>query len=144
MFRRLLATSPTWATIPLRLALAPIFIGHGAQKVLGSFGGRGLEAFTAGEAPFAFMRPSWLWLGAAAFSELVGGVLLILGLFTRVASFFLVCTMLTAVAVHWPNFFASNRGFEFPLALLAMCISLLIVGGGAASVDGAIAGSRKR
>ncbi len=144
MFRRLIATSSTWATVPLRLVMAAVFVSHGAQKVLGSFGGRGLQTFVSGDAPFAFMRPSWLWLGAAAFSELVGGVLLFLGLFTRVAAFFIACVMLTAVGVHWPNFFASNRGIEFPLTLFAISLALLISGGGAASVDGAMSGGRRR
>src|ERR1700737_1855657 len=84
MFRRLIATSSTFATVPIRLALAVIFVAHGAQKVLGSFGGSGFRAFTAGTTPFNFMRPPWLWLAAAAISELVGGVLVGLGLLTRV------------------------------------------------------------
>ena len=145
MFRRLIATSPTWIPVPLRLAMAAIFVAHGAQKVLGSFGGPGFEKFLSFPTPFSFMRPSWLWLGAAAFSELIGGILLFLGLLTRVGAFFLACTMLTAVVgIHWPAFFASNQGIEYPLALLAMSLSLLISGGGAASVDLALSGGRKR
>ena len=74
-------------------------------------------------------------MGAAALSELIGGILLIFGLLTRVGAFFIACTMLTAViAVHWPKFFAPG-GFEYPLTLLAGCLALLISGGGAASVD---------
>lgn len=87
------------------------------------------------------MRPSWLWMGAAALSELVGGVLLFLGLLTRVGAFFLACTMAVAVfGVHWPAFFASDKGFEYPLALLAMSLALLISGGGIASIDLALSG----
>jgi len=145
MFRRLIATSPTWIPVPLRLTMAAIFVAHGAQKVLGSFGGPGFEKFLSFPTPFSFMRPSWLWLGAAAFSELIGGILLFLGLLTRVGAFFLACTMLTAVVgVHWPAFFASNQGIEYPLALLAMSLALLISGGGVASVDLALSGGRKR
>ena len=49
------------------------------------------------------MRPTWLWLGAAALSELVGGLLIGLGFLTRVGAFFIACVMLTAVVgVHWP------------------------------------------
>jgi len=73
MFRRIMATSASWFTIPIRLALAAVMIAHGSQKVLGSFGGPGFNAFTSGNTPFSFMRPAWLWLGAAAFSEFVGG-----------------------------------------------------------------------
>jgi len=146
MFRRIIATSPTWITIPLRLALAAVFIGHGAQKVLGVWEGPGFSKFISTSAPYAFMKPSWLWMGAAALSELVGGVLLLLGLLTRVGAFFLACTMLVAVVgVHWPAFFASNRGIEYPLSLLAMSLALLISGGGIASIDLALnRGGRRR
>jgi putative oxidoreductase len=145
MFRGLIATSSTWATIPIRLALAVIFVAHGAQKVLGSFGGPGFSGFTSGTTPFSFMRPPWLWLGAAALSELVGGVLVGLGLLTRFAAFLLTCTMLTAVVgVHWPIFFNNNHGMEYPLALLAMSLALLISGGGMASVDLALSSGRQR
>lgn len=142
MFRRIIATSPTWFTLPIRLALAAVMIGHGAQKVLGTFNGPGFKTFIAGNTPFGFMRPTWLWLAAAAFSEFVGGILVGLGLLTRVAAFFITCTMLTAiVGVHWQGgFFAANRGYEYPLALLAMAVALLIAGGGQASVDRALSG----
>jgi len=135
--RKYLRTSPTWAALPLRLALGSVMFVHGAQKVMGVWGGRGFSAWIAGSAPFSFMRPSWLWLGTAAFAEFLGGMLVIIGLLTRPAAFFIACTMLTAVAgVHWSNgFLLSNGGFEFPGALLGMAISLVILGGGRGSVD---------
>ena len=46
MFRKIISTSASWTPLPLRLALAAVFIGHGAQKVLGSFGGPGFAKFT--------------------------------------------------------------------------------------------------
>jgi putative oxidoreductase len=145
MFRRIMATSASWFTIPIRLGLAAVMIAHGSQKVLGSFGGPGFNAFTSGNTPFSFMRPAWLWLAAAAFAEFVGGILVGLGLLTRVAAFLIACTMLTAVVgVHLPGgFFASNRGYEYPLALFAMALALLISGGGMLSVDRAISGGRR-
>jgi putative oxidoreductase len=145
MFRRLIATSPTWFTIPIRMGLAAVMIAHGAQKVLGSFNGPGFKTFIGGTTPFGFMRPAWLWLGAAALSELVGGILVGLGFLTRVAAFFIACTMLTAIiGVHWNGgFFASNRGYEYPLSLLAMALALLIAGGGQASIDKSLSGGRR-
>jgi len=145
MFRRIMATSASWFTIPIRLALAAVMIAHGSQKVLGSFGGPGFNAFTSGNTPFSFMRPAWLWLAAAAFAEFVGGILIGLGLLTRVAAFLIACTMLTAVVgVHLSGgFFANNRGYEYPLALFAMALALLISGGGMLSVDRAISGGRR-
>lgn len=143
MFRKLIATSSTWFTLPIRLGLGVVMIAHGAQKVLGSFGGPGFNSFISGTTPFGFMRPAWLWLAAAALSELVGGVLLVIGFLTRVGAFFIACTMLTAiVGVHWSGgLFASNRGYEYPLSLFAMAIALLIAGGGQASIDKGLSGS---
>src|SRR5688500_11046284 len=144
MFRKLIATSSTWFTLPIRLALAAVMIAHGAQKVLGSFNGPGFKTFIGGNTPFGFMRPAWLWLAIAALSELVGGLLVGLGFLTRVAAFFIACVMLTAIiGVHWNGgFFASNRGYEYPLSLLAMAVALLIAGGGQASVDKGLSGGR--
>lgn len=137
MIRELVATTATWAALPVRLTLGVIFIAHGAQKVFGMWGGPGWGAFTGGTTPFPFMRPAWLWLAAAAVSELVGGLFVLLGLFTRVGAFFLAATMLTAIfGYHLKGgFFLSNKGYEYALALLGMSIALLVSGGGRASVD---------
>jgi putative oxidoreductase len=136
MLQNLIATTAAWFTLPVRLALGIIFIGHGAQKVFGVWGGPGWAKFTASDAPFAFMRPAWLWLALAAASELVGGLLVLLGLLTRVGAFFLSITMLVAMfGVHWGAFFLPNRGIEYTVALLGMSLALLIAGGGRLSVD---------
>src|SRR4051794_15919041 len=117
MFKKLISTQPTWVTVPLRIALGLIFIGHGAQKVFGSFGGRGLAAFIAGPAPLG-LTPSSVWMGAAAFSELIGGALLLLGLLTRIGAFAIACVMVIAMAgVHWSGGFFLPRGIEYTVAL---------------------------
>lgn len=129
-------TTATWIPLPVRIPLGLIFIAHGAQKVLGVWGGRGLSAFLQGEAPIG-LRPSWLWLGAAAFSELIGGILVLLGLMTRLGALAIAAVMVVAMfGVHWQGgFFLANRGIEFTLALLGMAIALLIGGGGRVSID---------
>ena len=123
--------------LPLRLALGVIFIAHGAQKVFGSWEGPGLRAFMNFPAPYPIMRPAWLWMGAAAIGELLGGILVLLGLFTRVGAFLIFSIMLTAMlGVHWgKGFFLSNMGIEYTVALLGMALALLIGGGGQASAD---------
>lgn len=144
MYRRIIATSAVWFPLPIRLALGAVFVGHGAQKVLGSFGGPGLAKFSSAPAPYAFMRPAWLWMGAAAVAELLGGILVFLGLFTRVGAFLIFCTMLVAVVgVHWKGGFFAPGGFEYPMSLLAMSLALLISGGGMASADLAMSGRRR-
>jgi len=140
MFRKLIATSSTFVTIPIRLALSIVMIAHGSQKVLGLWGGPGFKQFIAGNTPFSFMKPTWLWLGAAALSEFVGGILVGLGFLTRVGAFLIGCVMLTAIAgVHWPNgLFSANRGYEYPMTIFGIALALLISGGGQLSVDKAL------
>lgn len=128
--------------MPLRLVLGTFFTAHGLQKVLGSFGGPGLKVFTSFPAPFSFMKPGWLWMGAAAFAELIGGALVLLGLFTRVGALLITCVMLVViVGVLWPKFFAPE-GMELAAAFLAMSLALLITGGGQVSIDRMIGGRR--
>jgi putative oxidoreductase len=117
---------------------------HGAQKVFGVWGGPGLNRWVNQAAPFPDMRPSWLWLGAAAFSEFIGGAMVMIGLYTRIGAFFIACVMLVAIfGVHWPHgLFIEAGGFEFPLALLGMALALLIYGGGSASVDSQMSGGK--
>jgi putative oxidoreductase len=83
-------------------------------------------------------------LAAAAFSEFVGGFLLLLGFLTRIGAFFIACTMLTAVlGVHLRIGFFMPRGFEYALTLLAAAVALVISGGGMASIDRALSGGRR-
>jgi putative oxidoreductase len=148
MFRKIVSTSASWVPLPLRLVMAAVFFAHGAGKVLGSFGGPGLRAFATGPTaatPFPFMKPAWLWLGAAAISELLGAILLLVGLLTRVGAFLLFCTMLTAViGVHWKNGFFAPGGIEYPLTLAVISLALLISGGGVASIDRGLSGGRRK
>ena len=145
MFQRLIATTGTWITVPLRLALGLVFIGHGAQKVFGAWGGPGWAKITAFPTPFSFMRPSWLWMGAAAVSELLGGVFVLTGLLTRVGAFLILCVMLTAMlGVHWSGGFFLPTGIEYTVALTGVCVALLIAGGGHASLDRQLQDPRAR
>jgi putative oxidoreductase len=138
---KLTMTFATWTTLPLRLAVGIVFIAHGAQKVFGTFGGPALRKWmTLTPLAPSLMRPAWFWLAADALGEFIGGVLILLGLFTRVGAFLIFCAMLTAIIhVHWPNFFLTNKGFEYPMTLLAVTVSLMITGGGRASIDRYIA-----
>jgi putative oxidoreductase len=128
------------------VALGIIFIAHGAQKVFGSWQGPGLKAFMNFPAPYSFMRPAWLWMGAAAVAELLGGILVLLGLFTRLGAFLIACVVLTAMlGVHWKNgfFLGAAPGIEYTMALFGMALALLIAGGGQASADRMISGRRR-
>src|SRR5258707_9385164 len=102
MIRRLFATDDSTATAILRLVLGVVFFAHGAQKMLGWFGGYGFTGtmgfFTGAmhiPAPFAFL---------AIAAEFFGGLGLIFGVLTRVASFGIFSNMLVAVAMIHHNF----------------------------------------
>ena len=90
------------------------------------------------------MRPGWLWMDAAALSQLVGGTMVFFGLFTRLGALLLGAVMLVALlGVHWTHgFFLQNQGIEFNVALGGMALALLITGGGQASIDRMIGGRR--
>lgn len=143
MFRRIVATSGSWITIPLRLVAGAIFIAHGSQKLFGLFGGLGLAKWTAIPPPFAFMQPqAKYWMIAAAVTEFLGGILVLLGLLTRVGAFFLLCTMAGAIASTRAGGFFAPDGFEFPMAMAGICLALLLAGGGQGSGDMALSQRR--
>ena len=145
MFRKLVVTAPTWINLPLRLALGAIFIAHGGGKMFGWFGGKGLNAFLSNAPPFEFMRPAWLWMGAAAISELLGGVLVLMGLLTRLGAMLIAFVMLAAMfGLHLKKGFFLPEGYEYTMALLSMALALIIAGGGQLSLDQKLASSRGR
>jgi putative oxidoreductase len=122
----------------LRLVLGVIFIGHGAQKLFGSFGGPGLKG-TAGFFEQVGIKPPYLMAVLAGLAEFVGGILVILGFLTPLAALALIGVMIVAVlTVHLKNGFLTNGGYEFNLALAGMALTLLIAGAGAYSLDSAL------
>ncbi|MHA3772679.1 DoxX family protein [Verrucomicrobiota bacterium sgz303538] len=139
--RTLLVTSDSVASLILRLALGVVFFPHGAQKVLGWFGGHGF-AGTMGFFTQTMHIPA-LFAFLAIAAEFAGAIGLILGLFTRVAAFGIASVMLVAVAtVHWHNGFFMNwnmnqkgEGFEYHLLALGIAVALMIAGGGKLSID---------
>ena len=125
-----------WAAIPLRIALGVIFMAHGSQKLFGWAGGKGLAATAQVFAGKLGLSPGWLWASQAGVAEFGGGLLLILGLFTRLGALAISAVMLVALfKVHWGSFFVP-AGIEYPLSLLAAALALLIMGGGRFSLDG--------
>jgi putative oxidoreductase len=142
----LLETDANVVGLILRFTLAVVIFPHGAQKVLGWFGGQGftptLQFFTSAGIP-----PALALLAMAA--EFLGPLGLAVGLLTRVAACGIACVMLVAMAtVHWSQGFFMNwsgtqqgEGFEYHLLALGIAIALIIVGGGTWSVDRALTGT---
>ena len=146
MFRKLFSTSNDFTLTLVRLVLGVVFFAHGAQKMLGWFGGYGFHGtmgfFTQQmgiPAPLAFL---------AICAEFFGGLGLLVGLLGRVAALGIIVNMLVAIAtVHHVNGFFMNwsgqqkgEGFEYHLLAIALAIVVLIKGSGAVSIDRAIAG----
>jgi putative oxidoreductase len=140
----MLATTNDLTFTIARLVLGVTFFIHGAQKMLGWFGGFGFHLTTGSflqmgiPAPLAFV---------AICAEFFGGFALIVGLCTRVAAFGIMVNMVVAISkVNSENGFFMNwsgtqngEGFEFHLLAIALAIVVLIKGAGAFSIDEAVA-----
>ena len=141
MLKSLFKTSDEIAPLLLRLTLGIVFFPHGAQKVLGWFGGHGFTGtmgFFTGQmhipAVFAFL---------AIAAEFAGSLALLAGLFTRVAASGIAGVMVVAVAtVHFAHGFFMNwngnqkgEGFEYHLLAIGIALALMITGGGKLSLD---------
>ena len=141
MFRKLIATDNDTATAVLRLVLGVIFFAHGAQKMLGWFGGYGFTGTMGFFTGVLHIPAVFAFLAIAA--EFFGGLGLIFGLLARVAAFGVFCNMIVAVAmVHsqfgfWMNWTGAQKGegYEYHLLLMAASAFVMIRGAGAASVD---------
>ncbi|HEX4380690.1 MAG TPA: DoxX family protein [Candidatus Acidoferrum sp.] len=142
--KRLLVTSNDGVLTVLRLVLGVVFFLHGAQKVLGWFGGFGftgtMHTFTGVmhiPAPFAFL---------AIMAEFLGGIGLIVGLLARVAAFGIAVNMIVAVGmVHFANgpfmnWYGNQKGegYEYHLLAIVIAVAIMVRGAGAFSVDHAI------
>jgi len=140
MLKRLMATSNDVALTTLRVVLGVVFFAHGAQKMLGWFGGYGFQG-TMGffehmgmPAPVAFL---------IICTEFFGGLGLIVGLLSRIAALGIGVEMIGAIfLVHLPNGFFMNwfgnqkgEGFEYHLLVIAVAAALLLRGSGAFSLD---------
>jgi len=144
MFRRLLLTDDNPATIILRLGLGVVFFAHGAQKMLGWFGGPGFAGAMGAFTNYMHIPTPLAFLAICA--EFFGGLGLLLGFFTRIAAAGITVNMLVAVAMIHHNFgFFINwtgaqkgEGIEYHLLVIAMTAFLFIRGAGAFSLDRAI------
>jgi putative oxidoreductase len=146
--RKILSTSNDFTLTILRLLVGIVFFAHGAQKMLGWFGGYGFHG-TMGffehsgiPAPLAFLAIS---------AEFFGGLGLLVGLLSRIAAFGIMCNMIVAVlTVHIHNGFFMNwfgnqkgEGYEYHLLAIAGLLVILIKGAGALSIDRALSGGEQ-
>jgi putative oxidoreductase len=119
----------------LRIALGAILIPHGCQKFFGWFGGMGFTRFSALFEQIGY-KPGAFWVALVAGTELIGGLMLIFGVFTRFAALAVVIFMINAVWVTSARgFFWTAGGSEFSILILAVALVFLVRGGGYLSVD---------
>jgi putative oxidoreductase len=143
MLKRLMATSNDVSLTTLRVVLGVVFFAHGAQLMLGWFGGFGFHATMANFVHLGFPAPVALLVICAQFFGALG---LLAGLLTRIAVLGIAAVMTGAIfMVHLQNGFFMNwmgtqrgEGFEFHLLALAMAAALLLRGAGAFSLDRAL------
>ncbi|HEX2867487.1 MAG TPA: DoxX family protein [Ignavibacteriales bacterium] len=126
----------------LRIILGVVFIAHGSQKLFGLFGGKGLGAtigmFTGMGIPAVLGYMDAFW-------EFIGGVLVLLGLLTRVGSGGIAIIMIVAIAkVHGAHGFFLPMGFEYPLTLLVISIVIFLYGGGSYALDSIVERKTRR
>ena len=143
----LLQTDAVWSSAILRITAGMVMFPHGAQKLLGWYGGHGFS----GTMGFFTETLGLAWIIAllVILGESLGAVALIAGFMTRFVSGSLAIIMVGAVAIaHWDHGFFMNwfgqqqgEGFEFHLLIIGMCMALVFSGGGKWSVDRAISGS---
>lgn len=139
MFKRLLQTDDSLTAFIVRITLAFVMLPHGAQKLLGLFGGYGFKAtinyFTSQGTPaiLAFL---------VILTESIGALLILFGFTTRLWATMLTVIMLVAISIHQANGFFMNwsgtqagEGFEYHLLVIGINLALIIKGAGRWSVD---------
>ena len=141
MCKNLIQTRADVSALVLRVALAIVFFPHGAQKVLGWFGGHGFGATLASFTDKMHIPLILAVLVIAA--EFLGPIALLLGFLTRLAAFGIAAVMAGAIwMVHINNGFFMNwsgmqqgEGIEYHLLAIAIAAALMIKGAGSFSID---------
>ncbi len=141
---RFLATDRDWTLLFQRVLLGVVMFPHGAQKLLGWFGGFGfsgtMDFFTGPlkiPSPIAFL---------VIIGESLGAIALIVGLGTRLAAFGIIAIMLGAIFMShldfgfFMNWFGNQKGegYEYHLIAIALALPLVVRGGGLYSADGVL------
>jgi len=131
----LYATLDSFMLPMLRIMLGLILIPHGCQKAFGWFGGAGFARFTQIFESIGY-RPGAVWLSIVILVELVGGLCLVFGLFTRVAALLVALFMINAIWVtSAKGFFWTVQGYEYSLLILAVALVFAVRGSGSYSLD---------
>ncbi len=131
-----MAISVSLGLLILRLVAGLTIAAHGAQKLFGWFEGSGFSGTIKAQERMGF-KPAWLWAGLVIVGEFGGGLSVALGLLTPLGAAGMFGAMFMAIfKSHWKNgFWNKDRGFEFPLSLLAAAVAIGLAGPGSYSLD---------
>jgi putative oxidoreductase len=141
MWANLFNTNPDWVETSIRITLGVVFFAHGAQKLLGWFGGAGFKETMRTMHQFLGVPSALAFLAIA--TEFFGGAALIVGLLSRVAALGIAITMVVAIfTVHvryglFLNWFGDRKGhgYEYHLLVIALAAVIIARGSGALSLD---------
>jgi putative oxidoreductase len=141
MLQKIIQTNNNKAATVLRVVLGLVLFPHGAQKLLGWFGGFGftgtMNYFTG------TLHLPWIIALLVILVEFFGSLMLITGTATRVAALLIIINFIGVIlTAHLANGFFINwlgnqkgEGYEYHLLIIGMAASLLISGAGALSAD---------
>ena len=141
MLTNLFYTNPDWIETLIRITLGVVFFAHGAQKLLGWYGGAGLKDTMRTMHQFLGLPIPMAFLAVA--TEFFGGAGLMVGLLSRVAALGIAVTMVAAILmVHgryglFLNWFGDRKGhgIEYHLLAIALAAVIIVRGSGAVSLD---------
>ncbi len=140
LFQKTMYTNAGWHTLVLRATVAIVMWPHGAQQLLGWFGGYG---FSGTMQYFAQLGLPSVISFLVIIIQFFGSLLLLTGLFTRFSAFAMIILVVGMVfSGHTQYGFFMNwggnqggEGFEYHLLLLGICLALIFTGGGKLSID---------
>jgi putative oxidoreductase len=138
MLSKLFKKAHELAPLVIRIALSVVFFAHGSQKLFGAFGGHGING-VIGMMTHLKVYPPVVWAWVLSLTEFFGSLAIFFGILTRWAALGLAIDM--GMAIHLVlfknGFFARNGGFELEMTLFTMALSLLFMGPGKISLEGA-------
>ena len=121
------------ALLAMRLALGAVMVAHGYQNLF-----RHLHDHVQMVAGLGI--PAWLGY-VSSFTEFFGGLLILVGFFTRPAAFAVCIDLIVAIwKIHWHNGLTGDHGVEFPLAIATLAFALIFFGGGPIAIDHVLRG----
>lgn len=144
MILKIIKTDENWGQLIVRFALGLVIFPHGAQKMLGAFGGYGFTATL--DALTTQMQLPWLIALLVVITEFFGSIFLIIGFASRVWSlaivFLFIGIIFTAQLEHgfFMNWYGAQKGegYEYSLLIIGMALSTFINGSGKFSIDNQI------